>query len=125
MAAEAAHLRVILYFLGALWALLHALSVPSSAAHYNPVTIQIGDAHDGRHHMSGGTPAEKLGRIEAILERVELRTARIEEAQNKDIADLAALKNRGTGILIGVAIAAGVVGAKLAAILAAITAAFK
>jgi len=75
--------------------------------------------------MSAGTPAEKLGRIEAILERVEQRTARIEEAQNKDIADLAALKNRGAGILIGVAIAAGVVGAKLAAILAAITAAFK
>lgn len=68
---------------------------------------------------------ERLARIEAILERVEDRLASIETAQSKDIADLAALRNKGTGILIGVAIAAGVVGAKLAAILAAITAAFK
>lgn len=73
----------------------------------------------------GGSQVERLARIEAILERVEDRLMAIEVAQNKDIADLAALRNKGTGILIGVAIAAGVVGAKLAAILAAITAAFK
>lgn len=56
--------------------------------------------------------------MEAILERLETKTDRIEvkvdSVEGKvdaDIADLAAIKNRGSGILVGVAIAAGGIGA--------------
>ena len=57
------------------------------------------------------TQGERLARIETILERVERKLDRIEGEQTADIADLAALKNRGAGILIGVALAAGGLGA--------------
>lgn len=65
------------------------------------------------------TQGERLARIEAILEENLVR--RLDEmsadlkAIRKDLdddkADLAKLKNRGTGILIGVALAAGSAGA--------------
>ena len=54
---------------------------------------------------------ERLARIEAILERMEPKVDEIRHDLNADKADLAALKNKGTGILIGVAIAAGAFGA--------------
>lgn len=57
------------------------------------------------------TQGERLTRIETILERIEADLKVIKDEQRKDIAELAALKHRGTGILIGVGIAAGSAGA--------------
>ena len=57
------------------------------------------------------TPAERLARIEAILERIDKKLDTIEDDQRKDIADLAALKNRGIGMLIGVGLVGGTAGA--------------
>lgn len=69
---------------------------------------------------------ERLARIEAILEkgvtrelcglRDDIRAVRDEQRATradleKDKAELAALKNRGAGILIGVSLAAGSLGA--------------
>lgn len=61
------------------------------------------------------TEAERLARIEAILEEnmptIKEELKAIRKDLDADKADLAALKNRGTGILIGVALAAGSAGA--------------
>lgn len=61
--------------------------------------------------MTRHTTPERLARIETILERIEDKLDRVETEQTKDIADLAALKNKGAGILVGVALAAGSLGA--------------
>jgi len=68
---------------------------------------------------------ERLASIEAILIRVETKLTNIEIAQNKDIADLAALKNKGAGIMIGVALGAAALGAGIKAIILGIVQAFK
>lgn len=57
---------------------------------------------------------ERLMRIETMLEMIPEMRADIKAIRadlDGDKADLAALKNKGTGILIGVAIAAGAFGA--------------
>ena len=59
------------------------------------------------------TEAERLARIEVILERIEAKLDRVEEDQIEDMAELAALKNKGAGILIGVALFAAGIGASL------------
>lgn len=70
------------------------------------------------------TTPERLTRIETLLEtkldEIALRLKKIEDHQAKqdesaalDKADLAALKNKGTGLLIGVGLAGGAVGAGL------------
>lgn len=71
------------------------------------------------------TQAERLMKIETLLERLIDDVEKIRAAQEKDQADLAALKNKGAGILIGVSIVAGLIGAKLGALFTAITGAFK
>lgn len=60
------------------------------------------------------TQGERLTRIETILERIERKIDKVEEEQRKDIAELAALKNRGAGFLIGVSLLAGSAGAGIA-----------
>jgi hypothetical protein len=66
--------------------------------------------------MSGTTTPERLARIETLLEtkldEIAARLDKIEKHQTKqdtdaatDRADLLALKNKGTGLLIGAAIA--------------------
>lgn len=78
--------------------------------------------------------AERLARIEALLEtgstqngnilaeisalKVELEKVKTELTADK--ADLAQLKNRGAGILIGIALLGAVVGAKARAMLEAL-----
>lgn len=68
------------------------------------------------------TQAERLMRIETLLEtmlpEIAARLKKIEDHQSKqdtdaaiDRADLAALKNKGTGLLIGVGLAGGAAGA--------------
>jgi hypothetical protein len=68
--------------------------------------------------MSGTTTPERLARIETLLEtkldEIAARLDKIEKHQTKqdtdaatDRADLLALKNKGTGLLIGAAIAGG------------------
>lgn len=74
--------------------------------------------------MSRGTTAERLARIETILERIETKLDTVENDQRADIAELAALKNKGSGILIGVAIAAGALGASASTFLKWITGLF-
>ena len=59
------------------------------------------------------TEAERLARIEVILERIEAKLDRVEEDQIEDMAELAALKNKGAGILIGVALFAAAIGASI------------
>lgn len=59
------------------------------------------------------TQGERLTRIETILERIEAKVDQLDVDQRKDIADLASLKNRGWGVIAGVALAAGGVGAML------------
>ena len=69
--------------------------------------------------MTRGSNGERLARIEAILEENLVR--RLDEmgrdlkAIRKDLdddkADLASLKNRGIGLLVGVGLAGGAVGA--------------
>jgi uncharacterized membrane protein len=71
------------------------------------------------------TQAERLMKIETLLERLIDDVEKIRAAQEKDQADLAALKNKGAGILIGVSIVAGLIGAKLGALFTAIAGAFK
>ena len=56
---------------------------------------------------------ERLARIEAILERIEAKLDKVEEDQIEDMAELAELKNKGAGILIGVALVASAMGASL------------
>ena len=64
--------------------------------------------------------AERLARIEVILERIEAKLDRVEEDQIEDMAELAALKNKGAGILIGVALFAAGIGASLGNLLKAL-----
>lgn len=59
------------------------------------------------------TQGERLTRIETILERIEAKVDQLDIDQRKDIADLASLKNRGWGVIVGVALAAGGAGALL------------
>lgn len=74
------------------------------------------------------TQAERLIRIETLLETkldaIVARLDKIEAHQSKqdneaaiDRADLAALKNKGTGLLIGVGLAGGAVGAGISSVL--------
>jgi len=63
------------------------------------------------------TQGERLARIEGILERIEKKLDAVEVEQRADVAELAALKNKGAGILIGVAIAAGALGASATSLL--------
>ena len=64
------------------------------------------------------TQGERLTRIETILERIEEKVDQLDSDQRKDIADLASLKNRGFGLIAGVALAAGSAGAVLRDVLA-------
>lgn len=64
--------------------------------------------------------AERLARIEVILERIEAKLDRVEEDQIEDMAELAALKNKGAGILIGVALFAAGIGASVGNLLKAL-----
>lgn len=57
------------------------------------------------------TNAERLTRIETILERVDRKLDVLEGDMRADVADLAALKNRGVGLLVGVGLAGGALGA--------------
>lgn len=57
------------------------------------------------------THAERLTRIETILERIDQKLDKLEVDQRDDIAELAALKNRGVGLLVGVGLAGGALGA--------------
>ena len=66
------------------------------------------------------TEAERLARIEVILERIEAKLDRVEEDQIEDMAELAALKNKGAGILIGVALFAAGIGASVGNMLKAL-----
>lgn len=63
---------------------------------------------------------ERLMRIETLIEHINEAMARIEKKvdqldidQRKDIADLASLKNKGWGVIVGVALAAGGAGAMI------------
>lgn len=68
--------------------------------------------------MSNVTQGEKLERVATLLdtviknqERTDAKVDEIHRELREDKAELAALKNKGTGLLIGVALAAGGVGA--------------
>lgn len=63
------------------------------------------------------TQGERLARIETILDRIEKKLDKVEADTLADIADLAKLKNKGAGILIGVSIAAASLGATATTIL--------
>ncbi len=75
------------------------------------------------------TQAERLTRIEALLESGQAEQAKILAELTKitaelaaDKADLAQLKNRGLGILIGIALVFAVIGAKAREIAASVIA---
>lgn len=70
--------------------------------------------------MSNSTQAERLARIEALLEPMALDISAIKTEVQADKAELAQLKNRGVGILIGIALVAAVLGAKARAMLEAV-----
>lgn len=66
------------------------------------------------------TQGERLARIEALLERLIADMAEAKQdikatrgEVNADKADLAALKNKGKGLLIGVGLAGGTLGAAM------------
>lgn len=64
--------------------------------------------------MNGKTPGERFARIETLLEilpKIEADIKAIRADLDADKADLAGLKNRGIGVLIGTAIAASALGA--------------
>ena len=71
--------------------------------------------------MSGGSTSDRLTRIETILEqslvkRLDDMAADIKGIRadlDADKAELAALKNKGAGILIGVGLAGGAMGAAI------------
>lgn len=79
--------------------------------------------------MSGSTQGERLARIEAQLERLLADVKQIKDAQDKDVAALAAWESKGRGLLIGVALAAAamgaVVSAKIGTLIMAISGVFK
>lgn len=70
--------------------------------------------------LAFGRIEEKLSAAVVDIAAVKTDVAALRQAVDKDAADLAALKNKGAGILIGVAIAAGAIGAKFSAILGAL-----
>jgi len=66
------------------------------------------------------TQGERLARIETLLESLqEIKDdiKAIRKELDEDKADLAALKNKGTGLLIGVGLVGGGVGAGLTKVL--------
>lgn len=72
--------------------------------------------------MTGNTSGERMARIEeqqkhemALLIEIKATLAEIKAAQDKDIANLAALENRGRGFLL----AAGLFGSALGAVITA------
>lgn len=68
--------------------------------------------------------SERLARIETLLDRLIADVEKLGAIQTSDKEELAALKNKGAGILIGFGIVAGVVGAHIQDILKAIGTAF-
>lgn len=70
--------------------------------------------------LAFGRIEEKLNAAVVDIAAVKTDVAALRQAVDKDTADLAALKNKGAGILIGVAIAAGAIGAKFGAIVSAL-----
>lgn len=54
---------------------------------------------------------ERLARMEAILERLETKLDIVEGKVDRDVADLAAVKNKGVGLLVGVGLLATGMGA--------------
>lgn len=78
----------------------------------------------GRIEEKLSAAVESIARIEkdvaADVEAIKTDVAALRQAVDKDAADLAALKNKGAGLLIGVAIAAGAIGAKFGAIIGAL-----
>lgn len=69
--------------------------------------------------------AERLAQIEVLLKQAVADIKSIKEDLEADKAELAALKNKGTGILIGIALAAAAVGAKIGSMIDAAVGAFK
>jgi len=59
------------------------------------------------------TQAERLAQIELLLKQAVEDIRSIKSDLEDDKAELAALKNKGTGILIGIALAAAALGAKI------------
>lgn len=59
---------------------------------------------------------EDMGEIRTFMEKIEARLDKIEETQQKDKAEFDQMKNRGMGLLVGVALAAGGAGAAGAAL---------
>ena len=70
--------------------------------------------------LAFGRIEEKLNAAVVDIAAVKTDVAALRQAVDKDVADLAALRNKGAGILIGVAIAAGAIGAKFSAIIGAL-----
>jgi len=71
--------------------------------------------------MATPTQGERLAAIEAIMERMERTVDAIDRKVDRDVADLAAIKNRGAGLLVGVALAAGAAGSAATKMWQAIT----
>ena len=82
------------------------------------------------------TTAERLARIETLLEQLTAGQAEGHRALAEDIAaiksdlsadkaDLAALKNKGIGLVIGIGLVAAALGAKISAIASALLAGIK
>jgi hypothetical protein len=80
--------------------------------------------------IGGGTPSEKITRVETLLIGLtasfhahafstNARLDKISDELSADKKELAALKNKGAGILIGVSIVAGLVGAKISSFIVA------
>ena len=70
--------------------------------------------------LAFGRIEEKLNAAVVDIAAVKTDVAALRQAVDKDVADLAALRNKGAGILIGVAIAAGAIGAKFSAIIGSV-----
>lgn len=76
--------------------------------------------------MAGEAQSERTARLEeqqkhmlSLLEKIEITVSKIEAAQAKDIADLAALQNQGRGLLIAVGLFGMAFGALIVAKLGA------
>jgi phage terminase Nu1 subunit (DNA packaging protein) len=66
-----------------------------------------------------------IGRLEAQIGEMSATLGRVETELTADKADLAALKNRGVGFLIGIGMLGAVVGAKIGAMVAAVKEVFQ
>lgn len=86
--------------------------------------------------MNSPTQLERLARIEALLEQLAVGQsdghralaediAAIKKDLSADKADLAALKNKGIGLAIGIGLVAAALGAKISAVLSAFLSALK